>query len=161
MSHGLALVGAIGALPFLMASAPRRSLISVFGLAVFAVTMVLMYLTSTLYHALPVGRGKRILLKLDYGAIYLFIAGSYTPFAVGGIRDVWDGTVLRLASSMVVLGMTLKAFECLTHSRLSAGLYLVMGELVLIAAVPRVKDLPWPSLVWLVAGGLAYTTTKR
>ena len=76
VSHGVALLAAVGAVPFLMASARNRSAAGCAGVIVFAATMVLLYLTSTVYHALPDGRAKRIFLKLDYGAIYLFIAGS-------------------------------------------------------------------------------------
>jgi hemolysin III len=158
VSHGVALLAAIGAVPFLIASARRLSLASFVGAVVFAVTMVLLYLTSTLYHALPAGRAKRIFLKLDHGAIYLFIAGSYTPFALGALGGPWGWTLFGLVWSLAAIGVTLKAFDRLSHPWLSTGLYLVMGWLVLIAAVPLVEKVPLPGLIWLVAGGLAYTT---
>ena len=158
VSHGVALLAAIGAVPFLMASARNRSAASFAGVIVFAATMVLLYLTSTIYHALPDGRAKRVFLKLDYGAIYLFIAGSYTPFALGALGGTWGWTLFGLVWLLAAIGIVLKAFDRLTHPWFSTGLYLFMGWLVLVAAVPLVKHVPLPSMMWLVAGGLAYTS---
>ena len=158
VSHGVALLAAIGAVPFLMASARNRSAASFAGVIVFAATMVLLYLTSTIYHALPDGRAKRVFLKLDYGAIYLFIAGSYTPFALGALGSTWGWTLFGLVWLLAAIGIVLKAFDRLTHPWFSTGLYLFMGWLVLVAAVPLVKHVPLPSMMWLVAGGLAYTS---
>lgn len=157
VSHGLALVAALVAVPFLMASARHLSAASLVGAIVFAATMVLLYLASTLYHALPAGRAKRVFMKLDHGAIYLFIAGSYTPFALGALGGAWGWTLFGLVWSMAAIGVTLKAFDRLSHPLLSTGLYLLMGWLVLIAAVPLVERVPFAGVMWLVAGGLAYT----
>lgn len=157
ISHGVALLAALGAVPFLLASARNRNAASFTGVIVFAATMVLLYLTSTVYHALPDGRAKRVFLKLDYGAIYLFIAGSYTPFALGAIGGTWGGLLFGLVWLLAATGITLQTLDRLTHPWLSTGLYLLMGWLVLIAAVPLVKQMPLPSMQWLVAGGLAYT----
>lgn len=158
VSHGVALVAAIVAVPFLIDSARHGGAASAVGAAVFATTMVLLYLASTLYHALPAGRAKRVFLKLDHGAISLFIAGSYTPFALGALGGPWGWTLFGLVWSLAAIGVTLKAFDQLSHPWLSTGLYLVMGWLVLIAAVPLVERVSTPGLTLLVAGGLAYTT---
>jgi hemolysin III len=157
VSHGVALLAAIVAVPFLIAAARHLGAVNLVGAGVFAATMVLLYLTSTLYHALPAGRAKRVLLKLDHGAIYVFIAGSYTPFALGVLGGPWGWTLFCLVWSIAVLGVTLKAFDRLSHPWLSTGLYLVMGWLVLIAAAPLVERVPLPGIALLVAGGLAYT----
>ena len=157
VSHGVALLTAIVAVPFLVVSASHQSAVNFIGAIVFAATMVLLYLTSTLYHALPTSRAKRVFLKLDYSAIFLFIAGSYTPFALGALRGVWGWTLFGVVWSLAAIGITLKAFDRLSPPWLSTSLYLVMGWLVLIAAVPMVKHVPLPSLMWLVAGGLSYT----
>ena len=92
-------------------------------------------------------------LKLDHGAIYLFIAGSYTPFALGVLGGPWGWTLFGLVWSLAALGVTLKAFDRLSHPWLSTGLYLVMGWLVLIAAGPLVERVPVAGLALLVAGG--------
>lgn len=157
VSHGVALLAAIGAVPFLIASTRNLSAASFIGVIVFAATMVLLYFTSTIYHALPDGPYKRLFLKLDYGAIYFFIAGSYTAFALGALGGAWAWTLFGLVWSLAVMGITLKIFDCLTHPLLSTGLYLLMGWLVLIAAVPLVKHMPLPTLIWLLGGGIAYT----
>jgi hemolysin III len=157
VSHGVALLAALVGAPFLLVSASQLSVTNIVGAAVFAATMVLLYFTSTLYHALPAGRAKRVFLKLDHGAIYLFIAGSYTPFALGALGGPWGWTLFGLVWAMAALGITLKAFDRLSHPWLSTGLYLAMGWIVLIAAVPLVERVATPGLVLLVAGGLAYT----
>jgi hemolysin III len=157
VSHGVALVAAIASVPFLVISASRLSVSSLVGACVFGATMVLLYFTSTLYHALPQGRAKRVFLKLDYSAIYLFIAGSYTPFALGALGGPWGWTLFGLVWGLAAIGIALKAFDRLSHPWVSTGLYLAMGWLVLVAAVPLVERVPLPGLMWLVAGGLAYT----
>jgi len=158
VSHGVALVAAIVAAPFLIVAASEFGAANVVGSSVFAATMVLLYLTSTLYHALPRGRAKRVFMKLDHGAIYVFIAGSYTPFALGALGGPWGWTLFGLVWGLAAVGITLKAFDRLTHPWLSTGLYLVMGWLVLIAAVPLVEHVALPGVQLLVAGGIAYTT---
>lgn len=157
VSHGVGLVASLVAAPFLITAASRLSAANLVGAIVFAVTMVLLYAASTLYHALPQGRAKRVFMKLDHGAIYLFIAGSYTPFALGALSGPWGWTLFGLVWSMAVMGVALKSFNRLTHPWLSTGLYLAMGWLVLIAAVPLVQNVPTMGIALLVAGGLAYT----
>jgi hemolysin III len=157
VSHGVALLAAIVGTPFLIAAVSELGAANIVGTCVFAATMVMLYLASTLYHALPPGRAKRVFLKLDHGAIHFFIAGSYTPFALGALGGPWGWTLFGIVWSLAVFGATLKAFDRLSHPWLSTGLYLVMGWLVLIAAVPLVERVPQPGVALLVAGGLAYT----
>jgi len=157
LSHGVALLAAIAAVPILIDATRLLGAANVVGAVVFAATMVLLYLTSTLYHALPPGRAKRVFMKLDHGAIYLFIAGSYTPFALGVLGGPWGWTLFGVVWSIAAVGVTLKAFDRLSHPWLSTGLYLVMGWLALIAAAPLVERMPQPGLALLLAGGLAYT----
>ena len=157
VSHAVALLAAIGALPFLFAPARNLSAAGFVGTLIFATTMVLLYFASTIYHALPHGRAKRAFLKLDYGAIYLFIAGSYTPFALGTLGGLWGWSLFALVWLLAAIGVFLKAFDRLAHPWLSTGLYLAMGWLVFFAAVPLFSHMPLPSMSWLVAGGLAYT----
>lgn len=157
VSHGVALLAAIVAAPFLFSATRDLGIASVVGALVFSGTMVLLYFTSMLYHALPDGRAKRVFLRLDHGAIYLFIAGSYTPFALGALGGPWGWTLFGLVWSFAALGVTLKACDRLSHPWVSTGLYLVMGWLALIAAVPLVERVPAPGVTLLVGGGLAYT----
>ena len=157
VSHGVSLLAAVAALPVLVVSCSDGTVASLVGAIVFGVTMLLLYTASTLYHALPAGRAKEIFNKLDHGAIYVFIAGSYTPFALGALAGSWGWALFGLVWAMAAAGVALKAFGRLSHPWLSTGLYLAMGWLVLIAAVPLVRSMALPGLVWLLAGGLAYT----
>ena len=158
LSHGLGLAVAIAAAPVLMlATARHGSAANLVGASVFVATMMLLYVTSTLYHALPAGRAKRVFVRLDHGAIYLFIAGSYTPFALGALGGPWGWTLFGLVWGIAAVGIVLKAFDRLSHPCLSTGLYLAMGWLVLIAVVPLVERVAAAGLLLLAAGGLAYT----
>lgn len=158
VSHGLALLAAIVAAPFLIIQASRLGAIHVLGSGVFAASMVLLYLTSTLYHALPAGRAKQVFLKLDHCAIYVFIAGSYTPFTLGALRgDAWGWILFGLVWAFAAVGIALKAFDRLSHPWLSSGLYLLMGWLVLLAAGPLAERAPPRCIEFLIAGGVAYT----
>ncbi len=161
VTHGAALLAAIAAVPSLMFASSRAGHASthtnLVGALIFASTMVFLYFTSTLYHALPEGRAKTVFLKLDHGAIYFFIAGSYTPFALGAMDGSRDWVMLGLVWAMALAGATLKVIDLLETPWLSTGLYLLMGWLVLVAAVPIVERVSLPVFNLLVAGGLAYT----
>jgi hemolysin III len=112
---------------------------------VFAASVVLLYLTSTLYHALARDRAKRVFQIIDHCAIYLLIAGTYTPFTLGVLRGAWGWTLFGLVWGMAVLGILLKGTLGTRHPRLSVALYLGMGRL------------PLPGFLLIAAGGLAYT----
>lgn len=157
VSHGVAVLAAIAAAPFLFAADRPMSVGSIIGAGVYAATMVLLYLTSTLYHAMPAGRAKRVFMKLDHSAIYVFIAGSYTPFVLGALNGPWGWVLFGVVWSLAALGVALKSFDRLSHPWLSTGLYLAMGWLVVIAAVPLIERVPLPGVGLLIAGGLAYT----
>ena len=116
-----------------------------------------MYVSSTLYHALAHNRAKRVFRMLDHSGIYLLIAGTYTPFTLGVLRGPMGWTMFGLIWVLAIGGILMKATIGYKHPKLSAALYLAMGWLALIA----IKSLwllvpPW-GLVWLFAGGMAYT----
>ena len=157
LSHGLALVAAIAGAPFLILTARGFGAAHLVGVCVFAVTMILLYLSSTLYHATRPGRLKSLFRKFDHSAIYVFIAGSYTAFALGALGGAWGWALFCLVWVLAVAGIVLNTFNLLTHRWLSTGLYLAMGWLVLIAAVPLVQRVPLSGIGLLVAGGFAYT----
>jgi len=158
LSHGLGLIAALVATPFLIEHAVRRGDMGfIVGASIFAATMVLLYLASTLYHALPIGRAKRVFRVIEHSAIFLLIAGTYTPFTLGVLRGAWGWTLLGLVWGIAVAGVTLKALNRMSHPVLSTGLYLLMGWLIVIAAHPLSERVPASGLLWLVAGGLAYT----
>ena len=159
ISHGAGLLAAIAGTPFLIVGAARHGdWLNVAGAGVFAAAMVLLYFTSMLYHALPHTRNvKQLFQILDHGAIFLLIAGTYTPFMVGVLRGPWGWTLLALIWSMALAGIVLKAATGLRFPRLSMGLYLAMGWLAVIAIEPMWQRMPGWGLFWLIAGGLSYT----
>jgi hemolysin III len=158
LSHGIGALLALAATPILIGTAVRHGqAANIVGASVFAITMVMLYFSSALYHALPLGRAKSLCAKFDHGAIYLFIAGSYTPFAIGVMHGAWGWTLFALIWGLAAAGLVLKAYDKLSHPVLSTGLYLAMGWLVVIAAVPLLERVSTAGVVWLVAGGIAYT----
>jgi hemolysin III len=158
ISHGIGLVAALVATPFLVLQAVRRGDTGfIVGASVFAATMVLLYLASTLYHALPISQAKRVFRVIEHSAIFLLIAGTYTPFTLGVLRGAWGWTLLGLVWGLAVAGVALKAFNRMSHPIVSTSLYLLMGWLIVIAVNPLYARVPASGLLWLVAGGVAYT----
>lgn len=158
VSHGVSLLAALVAAPVLVLSSVRHGgAMRIAGASIFATTMVLLYLTSTIYHALPRNRAKRIFQVLDRAAIFLMIAGTYTPFTLGVLRGTWGWTLFGLVWSLALAGVVLTAVGGVRYPRLSTGLYLAMGWLVLIAIKPLLLRVPSWGLFWLLAGGISYT----
>ena len=147
----------MAAAPILIVAATRQGDAAfIAGAAIFAATMVLLYLASTIYHALPLNRAKRLFNVLDHSAIYLLIAGTYTLRA-GRAAQALGLDAVRPGLGPGLLGVGLKASKRLNRPAISTGLYLAMGWLVLIAVNPLIERVPEGGLWWLVAGGLAYT----
>jgi hemolysin III len=159
ISHGIGLCAALVGAPILLLEAQRSSPGFFFGAVIFAVTMSILYLGSTLYHAWPQTRGKTILRTLDHSVIFLLIAGTYTPLTLGPLRGLWGSTILALVWGLAIFGVILKAARGPSrHPKLGMALYLGTGSLALIAIRPITLAIPVPALFWLVAGGVAYTT---
>lgn len=157
VSHGVGFVLAIAALPILVVNAMPRGAAAVAGAAVFAATLALLYLASTLYHAITHERAKRVLRVFDHAAIYLLIAGTYTPFTLGVLRGPWGWSLLAVIWTLAVAGITLKSTLGMRWPKLSTAVYLLMGWLVVVAAKPLVSHMSAAGIAWLLAGGLAYT----
>jgi hemolysin III len=158
ISHGLGFLLAIASLPILVVMAVRHgTALNIVAVSIFSVTMMLLYLVSTLYHALPEGRVKAFLNRVDHAAIYLFIAGSYTPFALGVLNGRWGWTLFGAIWAMAAAGIAVKLLNLLKHPLWSTGLYVAMGWSALLAAGPLIHAMPTAGLLWLLAGGVAYT----
>ena len=158
VSHGVALLATVAAIPVLIIAAVQRGVAEgIVGASVFSATMVLMYLTSTLYHALPRNRAKQVFQILDHGAIFLLIAGTYTPFTLGVLRGMWGWTLFGLVWSLALTGIVLRIVYVAWYQRFSTFLYLVMGWLVVIALKVLLLHVSTWGLIWLLSGGLAYT----
>ncbi len=158
VSHGVGFLAAVTFSPVLVFSAVQHeSPAGIVGASVFAFTMVLLYITSTLYHTLARNKAKRVFQILDHGAIFLLIAGTYTPFTLGVLRGTWGWTLFGLVWGIAVVGVVLKSIGGVRYQKLSTILYLAMGWLIIIAVKPLWLNMPSWGLFWLLAGGAAYT----
>jgi hemolysin III len=162
ISHGLGALLAVAALPVLVTRALALGTgADVAAAAIYAATMILLYGVSTLYHALPRslwhGRAKDWLLRLDHAAIYVFIAGSYTPFTLGVLNTGPGLTLLIAVWAAAAFGVAIKLLNRLRQPLVSTLIYLAMGWAVVFAVGPLMERIPAAGLALLVAGGLSYT----
>ena len=158
ISHGLGLLLALVALPVLVLAAIEAGNVRfLVGVSVVGGTMVLLYLASTLYHSITHETAKQVFRVFDHTAIFLLIAGSYTPFSLGVLRGPWGWSMLAIVWTLAIIGITLKINRRTRHSRISIVLYVIMGWLAVVAIKPIVMLIPVPGIVLIFAGGLAYT----
>lgn len=135
----------------------QRDLVKGVSFGIYGATLVLLYGLSTIYHSVRNRRAKAILQVLDHNAIYLLIAGSYTPIALVTLRGTWGWTLFGLSWGLALFGIVQEMTLGRYTRRLSMALYLLMGWLVVIAIRPLIQAMPMPGLVWLVVGGLIYS----
>ena len=158
VSHGIGLLSVVAAGPVLISDAAQKGgAMGVVGASVFTSTVGLLYLVSTLYHAFPLGQTKRVFQVLDHSAIFLLIAGTYTPFTLGILRGAWGWSLLGIVWSLALTGVVLKLISGIRYPKLSMALYLGMGWVVLIAVKPLWLLMPMPGIILLFSGGIAYT----
>jgi hemolysin III len=158
VSHGLGLAIALIAAPFLLVAASGQAGSAfLVGTSIFVATMLLLYLGSTLYHAWPQTRLKCVLQVVDHSAIFLLIAGTYSPFTLGPLRGLWGWTIFGLIWSLAIFGVILKLKGGVRRPKLSLSLYLGMGWLILVVVRPLASAVPLETLIWLFGGGVAYT----
>ena len=158
ISHGLGLLLALVALPILVLAAIEvGSIRFLVGVSVFGGTMVLLYLASTLYHSITHEAAKQLFRLFDHTAIFLLIAGSYTPFSLGVLHGPWGWSLLAIVWTLAIIGITLKIRRRTRHSRITIVLYVIMGWLAVVAVKPMVMLIPVPGILLILAGGLAYT----
>lgn len=158
LTHGLGVALALSGLAVLVTLASLhhspRQLVSY---SIYGVTLVMLYATSTAYHGVKMPRAKRLLRILDHAAIYLLIAGTYTPFALISLRGVWGWSLLGIIWALAATGVVFKIFFIGRFPRTSVVIYLGMGWLALVAARQLFTHLPATGLVLVFAGGLCYT----
>lgn len=158
ISHGLGLILAIVAVPILVLSAMRAGEVRlIVGASVFGATMVLLYLASTLYHSVTHESAKHFFRLFDHCAIFILIAGTYTPFSLGVLRGPWGWTLLGIVWTLAVFGIAVKTISGTRHSWLTMVLYLLMGWLAVVATKPILALVPLPGILLILAGGIAYT----
>lgn len=156
--HGAALLASFVALPVLILRATASNdAAHIVGGAIFGTTVIMLYLSSTLYHAWRPGRTKHVFRIMDHSAIYLLIAGTYTPFMIGPLRGPWGWSLLSIIWTLAILGIVAKCTLGCRMPRLSTIVYLAMGWLIVIAMQPFLTHVSPAGIAWLVAGGLCYT----
>ncbi len=159
ISHAVGLVAALIGTPVLLTAAwQKHDALFFVGALVFVATVLLLYFGSALYHIWPQTPGKHRLQVVDHGAIYLLIAGTYTPFVLGPLRGPLGWTMLTLVWLLAIFGIIMKTTRGVgRHTKLSMFLYLGMGWLILVAIRPLAQNVSFATVVWLVAGGIVYT----
>ncbi len=158
LTHGIgALLSICGLVVLVNLAATHGNIWHVVSSSIFGATMILLYLTSTLYHSITAPRAKELLRLLDHVAIYLLIAGTYTPFLLVNLRGPWGWSVFALVWSIALTGIILKVSPLGQKRGLSLGLYLTLGWIILIAINPLLSALDPGGIRLLVAGGFTYT----
>lgn len=158
ITHGIGVLLSITALVFLVINAVQNgSAWHVVTFTIYGVTMILLYLSSTLVHSFPEGKLKDLFEIFDHSAIYLFIAGTYTPFTLIVINGALGWTLLGIVWGIAIAGIVFKSFFVKKFMFISTVLYVAMGWLIVIGWQPLTDTLPTAGIVLLVAGGLLYT----
>lgn len=158
LTHGIGAVLSVAGLVLMVVySALYGDAWIVTSTAIYGASLVILYTASTLYHTFKSDRMRRFFQKLDHSAIYVLIAGTYTPFTLGPLRGGWGWTLFGIVWGFAVVGVVLKLFFAGKADVLSTIAYLVMGWIVVIAIKPLVATLPREALWWLIGGGLSYS----
>lgn len=159
VTHGVGLVLSLIGMPILILAAMNRGeRATVIGASVFGATLIALYAASTLYHAIPHPTLKQKLRVVDHAAIYLLIAGTYTPFTLGVLRGTWGWTLFGIVWTLAALGVLFKVvFGSGAMAKLSTAIYVAMGWVIIIAIKPLMASMEHAGLMLLVAGGLSYT----
>jgi hemolysin III len=157
ITHGVGAVLAVAGAVYLIAASTRGTAWHVASCAVFALTLVLVYLCSTLYHSLVRTRARHVFQVLDHSAIYLLIAGTYTPFTLVSLRGPVGWALFGIVWALAVAGVIFKSLAIGRFAVASVLVYLFQGWVVVFAVLPLLHAIGWHGVMWLGAGGLAYT----
>jgi hemolysin III len=158
ITHGIGAALSIAGLVAIVAvAALDRPAWQVIACAIYGTSLVLMYVSSTMYHALTNKRAKRVFKILDHSSIYLLIAGTYTPFTLITLRGPWGWSLFAVVWGLCVCGVVFKSLWIGRLKVASTVVYLLMGWCVVVAIRPLLAALPWTGFMWMLAGGLCYT----
>lgn len=159
ITHGVgAVMSIVGLVLLSVIAALRGDAWHQTAVAIFGGTLILLYTTSTLYHSLPGLKVKAVLRILDHAAIYLLIAGTYTPFTLVSLRGPWGWSIFGVVWGLALLGVIIEATPLRAYRAVGMTIYLSMGWVVLVAFKPLLGALPPGGIALLVAGGLVYTS---
>ena len=158
LTHGIGLLLALVAVPVLIVLAVMHGTAwHVVGVSIYGATLIALYTASTIYHLVQHPPAKRILRILDHSAIYLLIAGTYTPFTLVNLRGAWGWTLLGLVWTIALFGVAWKLVHVERYIVVSTIVYIAMGWIALIAIRPLFRAIPAAGIGWIFAGGLFYT----
>ncbi|MDZ7833468.1 MAG: hemolysin III family protein [Desulfobacterales bacterium] len=159
VTHGVgAVLAVIGLIMLILYAGNYRDIWRVVGFSVFGASLFMLYLSSTLYHAFPNGRIKHFLRLMDHSAIFMLIAGTYTPVLLVAMRGPWGWTLFGLIWTLALVGLIFELAFLGRFKKISLAIYIGMGWLAVIAVKPMLTMLPEGLLIYIVAGGLLYTT---
>jgi hemolysin III len=158
ISHGIGVGLSISGLTLLVVLAVLYGTPSqVISFTIYGVTLIVLYLASTLYHSFQHPQAKQVFKKFDHASIYLLIAGTYTPFLVIGIQGTWGWALLVIIWSLALIGISFKTFFIHRFKMVSVLTYILMGWLCIVALNEMLANIPAGGLIWLAAGGIFYT----
>lgn len=158
ISHGIGTLMSIAALVILVIFAVIKGDVwQVVSSAIFGSTLILLYLSSTLYHSFSKNKIKNLFVRFDHAAIFLLIAGTYTPFMLGNIRGGWGWAIFGVIWSLAIFGAVIRSIYLTRFHKLMVGIYLLMGWLFVIVIGQIIKNIPLNSLIFLFIGGACYT----
>ncbi len=157
ITHGVGAVLAVAGAVYLIAASTRGNVWHIVSCSVFAVTLVLVYLCSTLYHSLVRTGARHVFQVLDHSAIYLLIAGTYTPFTLVSLRGPVGWALFGFVWALAIAGVVFKSLALGRFAVASVLVYLFQGWVVVFAVHPLINAMGWHGMMWLAAGGLAYT----
>ncbi len=154
ITHGVGAVLSLAALVVIVLRGTRPDIVA---FAVYGASLVMLYCCSAIYHALENGRAKRVFRILDHSAIYVLIAGTYTPFTLITLRGAWGWSLFGVVWTLAVLGIVFKCYFTGRLHALSTTIYILMGWLAVVAVRPLLQALPLRGVLWILAGGIFYT----
>jgi hemolysin III len=158
ITHGIgALLSVAGLVTMIVVACLHGSAWQIVACTIYGVSLVLLYISSTIYHALANNRAKRVFMILDHASIYVLIAGTYTPFTLVTLRGAWGWTLFTIVWTLCVCGVVFKSIWIDRMRAVSTAVYVLMGWCVVVAIRPLLRALPWRGFLWLLAGGLCYT----
>lgn len=158
VTHGIgAVLSVAGMTVLLVLSVLFGSVAHIVSFSIYGASLVIMYVASTLYHSFQHPRVKRVFKIIDHSAIFVLIAGTYTPFLLVGIPGVWGWTLLAVVWTIALLGVTFKALFIGRFEFLSVMTYILMGWLAVVATRELIAHIPVGGLIWLTVGGVIYT----
>ncbi|MDD3804007.1 MAG: hemolysin III family protein [bacterium] len=158
ITHGLGVILSVAGLVIAVVLAARiKNGYAIVSSAIYGSTLILLYVSSTLYHSFREGKVKNLFKVFDHSSIYILIAGTYTPFTLLPLRGGWGWTIFGIIWGLAILGILFKVFFVHRFNFVSTVIYLLMGWFIIIAAKPLFSAIPFAASVFLVAGGLCYT----